>query len=813
MNELDPESETESDTMTYRTRFEQSAMPQVACDLAGRLENVNAAFCRLLDRSRDDLIGRYVEELSHPSETGEGDAVLGDLLGQRTESARFERVLRGPQGRPLPVLVDADLLRTASGVPFGVAAFVQDLRRLKDVERRHQQQEDFFLALSQRATDLAIVADADGRMLYISPAVTSVLGYTAAEELLRTGWEFIHPDDIPGVHEIYEAVICDRRTRTTTMRVRAADGSWRHVEETITHMLDTPVGGLVCNLRDVTEQVEARQALAASEARYRAIVENADEGIWVASRQGLTTFVNARMLEILGLDAQVVYARTPLELMGVAAVRTVVRGLRERHERGAERHEIDYHHPDGDVRHLSVSATPLRDDAGFEGSLALVSDITSTRSATRRLQHAANHDDLTGLPNRSQLQRGVSEALAHSPDSTAVLFVDLDHFKVVNDARGHGAGDDLLRAVSERLRSTVRPGDLVARFGGDEFVVVCQGVSASDAQVVARRVLDVLEGSAGPFDGHLPAPASIGIALSPAISAEELLREADAAMYAAKAAGRRTIRFFDASLASTAQVRYQLSNDLRAALDDRQLDLAYQPIVSLRSGAVQGAEGLARWRHPQVGAVPPSRFVPVALETGLAAELDFCSIRRAASDLATFRRAGVVEPGRYAAVNLSARTLDHPSLISELTRAVVDNGLEPADLVLEVTEASVVTRAGEGARTLRSLAAIGHIVAIDDFGTGHSALSYLQDLPAGMLKIDRSFVRDLAVSAEARAIIAAIIGLAHGLGMQVVAEGVEDRTQADILRDLGCDGGQGWFWAVAVSAEEVLRTGVLARGY
>jgi EAL domain-containing protein (putative c-di-GMP-specific phosphodiesterase class I) len=330
---------------------------------------------------------------------------------------------------------------------------------------------------------------------------------------------------------------------------------------------------------------------------------------------------------------------------------------------------------------------------------------------------------------------------------------------------------------------------------------------------VAQRVLDVLDGPSAHFREPFHAPASIGIAMSPTGSAEELLQEADAAMYAAKAAGRRTIRFFDASLASSAEDRYRLGSDLRAALGDRQLELAYQPIVSLRTGAVLGTEGLARWRHPHVGAVPPDRFVPVALETGLGAELDFSSIRSATQDLAAFRAAGAMDAGRYVAVNLSARTLDHPLLLDELDRAVNGNGLRPEDLVLEVTEATMVSRAGEGVKTLRALAEAGHVVAIDDFGTGHSALAYLQDLPAGLLKIDRTFVRDLATSSAARAITASIVSLAHGLQMQVVAEGVETAAQADVLRDLDCDGGQGWLWAPAGSRDDVLDTALLKRVY
>jgi diguanylate cyclase (GGDEF)-like protein len=456
-----------------------------------------------------------------------------------------------------------------------------------------------------------------------------------------------------------------------------------------------------------------------------------------------------------------------------------------------------------------VAATYLRDDTGFEGSLALVSDITAARSATRSLQHAAAHDTLTGLPNRSELRRGLATALERFPDSTAVVFIDLDHFKVVNDARGHGAGDELLKQIAQRLINGVRPGDLVARFGGDEFAVVCQDITADAALAVAERLLRSVEEPVQTLGGRFHTTASVGIALSHATSAEQVLREADVAMYAAKGAGRRTIRFFDQSLASMAEDRYRLSHDLRAALREGQLHLAYQPVVSLRDGEMLGVEALARWQHPELGAIPPDRFIPVALETGLAAEFDFWAIHNAARDLALLRAAGALAPDAYVAVNLSARTLDHTTLLSELERAATANDLCSADIVLEVTETTLVTRSNESLLTLRSLAQAGYRVAIDDFGTGHSALAYLQDLPVAILKIDRSFVRDLVTSEAARVIVGSVAGLAHGLHMKIVAEGVEDLAQAEVLRALGCEGGQGWLWSPALSYADAISEGWL----
>jgi diguanylate cyclase (GGDEF)-like protein/PAS domain S-box-containing protein len=522
-------------------------MPRVSCDPDGRVTDVDDAFCRLVGRPPEDVVGRPLAELDHVSDPGSADARLRELLTGRVEVVSAERVLQASDGSRVPVLLGATLRRDRTGVAMGTTAFVQDLGSLEEAERLRRGQEELFLALALSASDLATVADAKGHLRYVSPAAQSMFGYAAAEEPTRPGWDFVHPEDLAGVQAEFEALLRDGGTRTVSLRVQAADGRWRHVEQTMSNMLHTPVRGIVCHLRDVTELVAAQQALATSEARYRAIAENAHEGIWVANRDGSTAFVNARMLDITGLTTEEAHQSAPIELLEGVEARQMQERLGTRETVGAEQYEIDYRHPDGGLRRLLVSAAPLRDDAGFEGSLALVSDITASRSATRQLQHAAQHDTLTDLPNRAQLQQGAASALARSPDSTAVLFIDLDNFKEVNDGHGHGVGDDLLRDVAQRLQAAVRPGDLVARFGGDEFVVVCEKVTAATARLVGERLLRAVEEPMTRAGSRVHVTASIGIALSPAASVEQLLREADAAMYAAKDAGRRRLSFFDDS--------------------------------------------------------------------------------------------------------------------------------------------------------------------------------------------------------------------------------------------------------------------------
>jgi diguanylate cyclase (GGDEF)-like protein/PAS domain S-box-containing protein len=789
----------------FRARFEQSSVPQAMLDLAGRLTAVNDAYCRLVGRSADELVGSSLESTSHPSDDGTALAAVRRLLAGETDNVQAEPLVAGPDGCPVPVLLDVTLLRDG-GSPVGAAAVAQDLTTLRTAEQRHRQQEELFLALSQRASDAAVVLDAKGRLLYASPAVEHVLGYDPVRDVVgELGWDFVHPEDEPRLRAVFERLVARGGTDTLTIRVRDRSGAWRWVEETATNLLDTAVAGVVCNLRDVTEQVEAERALRESESRFRAIAETAHEGIWAVAPDGRTLYANARTGELLGLPVAELYERPVADVLGPDAAARLHDHLPTA---GAERHELTYPHPDGAPRRLLVATSPLRGaDGETEGSLAMVSDVTERRRAEEELRRAALHDALTGLPNRALLLDRLEHALARESIGTAVLFVDLDQFKLVNDSRGHAAGDVLLVAAAERLRRAVRPGDTVARFGGDEFVVVCEDVVEAQAVDLAAEALAALEEPLLLDDGVVHVSASVGVAVSPAASGDDLLRYADTAMYAAKAAGRRRVRLFDRALSSEAEERYAVAAQLRVALPREELELHYQPVVELETGRVLGVEALARWDSPVLGPVPPSRFVPVADLTGLAAELDSWAVRRALREAAELKRAGALAPEAYIGVNLSARNLADGGLERLLVEAADASGLAPADVVLEITESALVDDAQDAAQLLRRLRAHGFGVAVDDFGTGYSSLSYLRNLPITILKIDRSFVSEIGQDADSLAIVASIVDLARAVGVDTVAEGVETAEQAALLRRLGCSAGQGWLWTRAMSPANARHAG------
>jgi len=692
--------------------------------------------------------------------------------------------------------------------PSAAIASVPDVSGVRRPTGRGQ--ESFFLSLAQRAGDLAMVTDATGLVLYISPALTELVGWKVEDLVELAATDQLHAEDKPAALDAFERVADAGITETMALRMRDVEGRWRWTEATASNLLDTAMGGVLWHLRDIDDRVHAEAALRASEARYRAIADNAEEGLSVFGPDGRAVYANNRLLEILGLDAAAVRKLSLHDLL--PPTHKVRRDRAASSERHSDRYEVDYRHPDGRRRTLRVSAAPLDDIGGnVEGSLAMVSDVTDARLLEEQLRRAALHDTLTGLPNRALLFDRLQHALVREPDATAVLFVDLDLFRNVNDVWGHAVGDELLVRVAARLIAAARPTDTVARFAGDQFLVVCEDVDEAAARQLAADLLTALDGPYDVPEGQVPLAATIGVATSPTASAEELLHRADAAMHAAKAAGRHRVRFFDTSLADIDD--HHLGGDLRRALERDELQLHHQPVIDLGTGRVLGTEALARWHHPVHGNVAPNRFIAVAEQLGLVPELDRWALRRALADASSLRADGAMAPASYVAVNLSVYTLCDPDVDHWIADAVEAAGFAAAEVLLEVTESAIMADAPTAVGVLTRLRERGFAIAVDDFGTGHSSLAYLHHLPVTVLKIDRSFVTDVVSDPSALAIATSIVELARAVGLSVVAEGVETQEQADLLRTLGCDAAQGWLWSRAVSPDEARATGALTSGY
>ena len=795
---------TPAEAARYRARFEQTAMPQMVHGIDGRVADVNQAMCDLVGLDREALIGRTTQHLHHPTDVANGVSRGQDLYEGRLESSQWERVFRHVDGTAVPLLIQASLVRDEDGKPDAVHSFVQDLTVLRQAQQRLSRSTARFEALLSEADDFATVTTADGRIVYASPSFRTAFGYDPAALIGLPGVQLVHPDDASALrdtwHRLFE--VPEERQRVV-FRMIAADGRCIWVEQVLTNRLDHPdIAGIVGNGRDVTDRMAAEQAVLASEARYRAIAETAQEGIWVVNAEGTTLFANQKTADIVGCSLAEVYAAHVPELLSPNNSAVLADNMRNRAARGSDTYEIAYVHPDGGERCLRLSVSPMVEE-GREASLAMISDITEIRAAEAQLRTRALTDDLTGLPNRRLMAERIDQALAQkTTGSVAVMLADLDDFKLVNDTWGHAAGDELLRQVALRLGDGVRENDLVARFGGDEFVILCESVDAIRAEMVGARVLSALS---EPFhvDGRIVyVSASLGIAVSPPRDAGTLLRYADTAMYEAKARGRGHLQVFDLALARHAADHLLLGNDLRVAMESGELEMHYQPVVDLQTGAVSGVEGLARWRHPQRGNVPPDVFVATAERMGLAPVLDRWAISRGVADGKILRAA--LDPETRVGVNISAANLGDPSLEAHLAEVYADGDPDNPMLLLEITENALMTNPEAARRTLERLQAKGVGSAIDDFGTGYSSLAYLSKLPVQAVKLDRSFVTPLGSDAQAEAIAAAITELARALRMRTVAEGVETREQLAVLRRLGCTAAQGWLWTKALPLDELI---------
>jgi diguanylate cyclase (GGDEF)-like protein len=427
--------------------------------------------------------------------------------------------------------------------------------------------------------------------------------------------------------------------------------------------------------------------------------------------------------------------------------------------------------------------------------------LAERRSREADLRHRATHDVLTGLPNRAALADALSQCLDEGRPA-AVLFMDLDRFKLVNDTHGHPVGDALLIALGQRLATAVRPQDTVARFGGDEFVILCPGVVDEEVAVQIAHRMSGTMADVFLVEGHeLFLTGSVGVTIGrPSDNPEDLLRDADNAMYRAKEQGRPGYAFFDAGMRDRSRRRLELEQELHFALERQELRLVYQPVFDTLTGGVVGAEALLRWDSPR-GPISPAEFIPIAEETGLVIPIGEWVLRMACRQAAAWRR----EFGRGlpVSVNIAARQLTRPGLATQVLMALGEAGAEPDDLVLEITEHGVLEDFAAAFRHLQEVRALGVRVAVDDFGTGWSSLSYLQRLPVDELKIDRSFVATLGVEGPSMAIVGALVSLAHGLGLTVVAEGVETEEQLAELRRLGCDSVQGYLLARPAPPEVV----------
>ncbi|GAA3953371.1 GGDEF domain-containing phosphodiesterase [Actinoplanes auranticolor] len=571
--------------------------------------------------------------------------------------------------------------------------------------------------------------------------------------------------------------------------------------------------------RHLTRHLEARVArrsaeLQASELRFRALVMQSSESVAVIDADSTIRFQSESVERVFGYPARVLLGLRLLDVAGRRAAPGLAAALESVRDRplGVVVVEVPLRHADGRIRLAEMTITNLVHDPSVRGYVLNTRDIHDATELQEQLVHEAYHDALTGLASRALFRERALEALARDPgaDGVAVLLLDLDGFKEINDSLGHAAGDALLVEIAARLRTTVREGDTVARFGGDEFgIVIASGTACADAEAVAARIAAVLEVPVRAGERELRVSASIGLACgADAGDIDQLVRNADLAMYRAKKAGGGALAAYDPQMLAGLVQRLELEADLRLALERDELALHYQPTVDLRTGEIVGFEALVRWHHPTRGMVSPLDFIGIAEATGLIVPLGRWVLTEACRQAVAWG-AGSTRRLKMA-VNVSVRQFEHGDLSAMVAEVLAATGMPVDQLCLEMTESVLLTDTDENLTQLQRLKALGVTLAMDDFGTGYSSLAYLGRFPMDVLKIDRSFVDRLGGDHEDEALVRTIVQLGRSLGMSTVAEGIEDAGQLQILRELGCDLAQGFFLSRPLPAAEAGR--VLAEG-
>jgi diguanylate cyclase (GGDEF)-like protein/PAS domain S-box-containing protein len=670
------------------------------------------------------------------------------------------------------------------------------------VERALRESESRYRLLVERMREGLAQVDNDGVLQFVNDRFCEMVGYVR-EELIGAQIEQLlaSEDDVRLVRsrsELRQKGVSDQYE----VRVRRKDGSiiWLEIGGAPVFDAAGRVVGSIGVHNEVTERRAAEEALRESEARYRLMAENSTDLIARVALDGTILYASDASRRLLGLEPAEIVGRPVRELI-YEEDRDEVRHLaRLIHEAGPTTFSYRIRRADGTLIWFETTSRAVHHESGGVAEIVSVSrDISERRRTEEQIEHQAYHDALTGLPNRWLFRDRLTVALAQArrlKKPLGVMFLDLDRFKLVNDTLGHSLGDELLKTVASRLKSALREADSVARMGGDEFtILLADAKSADDAVIVAQKLLEVVAQPMRVEEHDLFITTSAGIAMFPedGDTAELLLKNADQAMYRAKDLGRSAVQLCNASMNDRSHERLSLEIALRQAIERGELELYYQPQVHIGSGRVVGMEALIRWNRPGHGVVGPATFIPVAEETRLIMPIGEWVLREAC------RQAKVWQESRYPdlrmSVNLSARQFQHNDLPRLIAAALEESGLAARDLEIEITETTAMQHTERTVMILSLLRDMGVRIAIDDFGTGHSSLNYLRNFPLDSIKIDTEFVREIETSASDRAIVSAVIGMAHGLGLRVTAEGVETEAQLAFLRAHGCQEVQGFLFS------------------
>jgi diguanylate cyclase (GGDEF)-like protein/PAS domain S-box-containing protein len=768
----------------------------------GRIVYVNERACAALEYCRKELLSLALPTVA-PQITDETWKNFWDTIKSKG-AISFESENKTKRGRVFPVEVNATYL-AFDGQEYAFV-FIRDITERKQIEQRLR---TLSSAVDQSPASV-VLTDIQGNIEYVNPKFSQLTGYSLEEavgqnpRILKSGMQ---PAEV--YRDLWSTVLAGGDWRGEfANKKKNGEIYWEAASIVPIKNPDGAITHLLAVKEDITERKRVEAAIRESEKRYRLLFERNLAGVFRATIEGRILECNPAAARILGYDS-------PEELLPLSAS-SLYHKDSDRHaliselksKKSLTNREIRYRRKNGQLIPVIANFTLVEGDAGaglmVEGTFV---DITERIAAEQRAHSLAYFDPLTGLPNRTLLRDRLSQALAtarRQRHKVALLFIDLDRFKIINDSLGHSVGDLLLQEVAKRLNKCVREQDTVARLGGDEFLIVLTHLQkVQDAAVVAERVMDEMTASLN-IQGHaLNVSCSLGISIFPdhGPDGETLVKNADAAMYRAKQTGRNNSQLFAPDMSAQAFERLKLENGLQTALDKQQLSLYYQPQLEIATGKITGLEALLRWRHPKLGVVPPSQFLPVAEHSGLIVPIGEWVLRTACSTARQWQIEGLLSP--LIAVNVSAVQFRQDAFCRLIATVLHDTGLAPQYLQLELTESVLLANADLMLSVIRELKNMGVTLAIDDFGTGYSSFSYLRQLRVDKLKIDRVFIRDVAVNPDDAAITSAIISMAKSLKLKVTAEGVGNEEQLAFLRTHRCDEIQGNFLSGPLPADKI----------